>query len=114
MESKRNRWLLPAFICSIVPIGITVVLGGFCLPIIYLATSGGCFDDIWKLLILVVGFIIALFFIMPLGIISVVLGIIATGKLEARDKTPAVVAIILGALEVVTVIGWLYWVNSKF
>jgi hypothetical protein len=49
-----------------------------------------------------------------MGISSFVFGTIAIRKPEPRDKTLAMVAIVLGILEIVTVTGFLLWIVSKF
>lgn len=114
MDDKRNRWSKAAFICSLVPILVTVVCAGLCLPIFLNPPSRGCFSGLEEaFFILFCGFIIVVV-TMPLGIISVVSGIIAVKKPEARGKTLARVAVVLGVLEIVTVTGCLFWFVSQF
>jgi hypothetical protein len=111
MGNKRNWRALAAIICSIVPIGHCAVLVALFLS---LSSAGdSCMPGSDALLLLPVGFIIFIVMI-AMGIISIVLGIIAIRKPETRGKTLSKVAIVLGILEIVIVIGCFLFIIILF
>ena len=107
MESKRNRYSMRAFICSIVSIVPAAILAYVApvFPARPATASSGCLDN------LAAGILFPYFaglvaVTMLLGITGVVSAIIAIREREPRDKTFAVVAIILG-IEIVIATGGL-------
>ena len=102
MGNKR-KWggSLAVFICSIVPLVPVAVLVALCL--ILGSVDGEAEAMATLFLTIFVGYITA-GVMMIMGMISVVFGTIAIRKPETRGKTLAIVAVVLGILEIGTVI----------
>ncbi len=110
MESKRNRYSVRAFICSIVPI-VPVVILALVAPRPWTSRSSDMDGMAEGIIFLLVAPCVAV--TMPVGITGVVLAIIAIRKREPRSKTFAVAAIILGILEIVIVTVCLFSVFAR-
>jgi hypothetical protein len=122
MEHKRNRFALAAFICSIVPFLPVAILVSLCL---YMSIEGGNYlEGLAEFFMFVLFVFMTAGFMMSMGIISLVFGTIAIRKPGQRSKTISIVttiigildimvAIILGALAMMPVMGFLLLVFSS-
>jgi hypothetical protein len=95
-----------AFTCSVIPIGVAA---GFVGLVYHFRPQRGDFSAFYAIPVFLIGFLIVLVTI-PLGIYSIRSGIAADRDPEARGKPLAMVAIVLGILDIVTVTGgWLWY-----
>ena len=119
MENKQYRCSMTPFICSIVPIGAAGFIGLVALAFPNIFRQGGDFPsgtDVLKAIFPCCIVPLIALVTVPVGIYSVVSGITEIRVPDARGKTFAVVAIILGILDIAAGSGflfYLFWVFSK-
>jgi hypothetical protein len=112
MENEQNRqWCsMTPFVCSVVPIGIAGLVWFFVYAFPrFFRLEGGCFLGTWNLIPCCIGPLIALL-TLSMGIYSVLSGSTAIRESEVRGKWLVLVAIILGILEILIGIGYLFYV----
>jgi hypothetical protein len=116
MEKEENRqWCsMTPLVCSIVPFGIAVGFVG--LTYISRPEDGGCFpssDEIlWSLMPCCIGPLVALV-VASMGTYGVLSGIAAIKEPWARGKILVAVGIVLGILDILIGIGYLFWILSN-
>ena len=115
MEKKQYRqWCsMKPFICSIVP--IVVAVGYMGLVAFGFRPEEGCFPGSWMQILLSPCCIVPLIALVmtSMGTYSVVSGIAAVKEPWARGTTLVAVGIVLGILDILIGIGYLFWMFSK-